>query len=65
MRIRLRVTSPGFYELVTLSKENDWQIVFEDLNTGWYVVDEIDAQGKVSYIADHGSEKDHGVNFGA
>lgn len=61
MRIRLRVTSPGFYELVTLSKENDWQIVFEDLNTGWYVVDEIDAQGKVSYIADHGSEKDHGV----
>lgn len=54
---RIHVSKPGFNEIFTLTKENEYHLVVRDLDEGLYVVDEMDHE-QVTYIVNGGSEVD-------
>lgn len=58
---RLHVSKPGYNEVVTLDESNDFCVLLEALEDGFYVLDELDEQGEVSYIINSGSETRYGI----
>lgn len=57
---RVHVSKANFNKVITLSKENNFKELLDDLDDGWYVVDELD-HDDVTYRINGGSEVDHGV----
>lgn len=58
---RLHVSKPGFNEVYTLDASNDFHVQLNALEDGFYVLDELDEQGEVSYIINSGSETRYGI----
>lgn len=58
---RVHISSPGYNKVVTLNQENKWTYTLQGLNSGMYVVDEIDSSNHVTYIVDNGSEVDRAI----
>lgn len=52
----IHVTKPGYNEMITLHEGNHWTYVVDNLESGLYVVDEVDDMYDVSYIIDEESE---------
>lgn len=57
---RVHISKPNFNQVITLSKANNFKERLENLEDGWYVVDELD-HDDVSYRINGGSEVDHGI----
>lgn len=55
------VSKPEFQTVVTLNKANNYCETLLDLQPGMYVVNELNAAGKVTYIVDDGSENDRAI----
>lgn len=58
---RIRVAKPGYEEIFTLNKENNWTYTVQHLANGLYEVEELDHREQVMYSVDHGSEVLHAV----
>ncbi len=58
---RLHVSRPGFNEMYTLDRNNQWSVTISGLNDGLYVLDEPDYADRVTYVINGGSEIQHGV----
>lgn len=58
---RVHVSKPGYNEIFTLNRENDWTLTVNHLASGLYVVDELDHGDQVSYIVDQGGEVAHAI----
>ncbi|MCI9293366.1 MAG: hypothetical protein HFF02_08750 [Erysipelotrichaceae bacterium] len=58
---QFHVSKPGFNEIYTLDAQNNWSTTIVHLENGNYVVSEMNAEGKVSYMINEGSETDFGI----
>ena len=58
---RLHVSKPGYNEVFTLDKSNDFKVNITQLADGFYVLDELDEKGEVSYVINGGSETRYGI----
>lgn len=58
---RLHVSKPGFNEVFTLDASNDFKVTITNLADGFYVLDELDEKGEVSYVINGGSETRYGI----
>lgn len=54
------VSKPGYEELVTLNRENQWTMTLSNLDAGNYVIQELE-EHSVSYIINDRSECDFGI----
>ncbi len=57
---RLHVSRPGFNEYYTLDQGNNWSVIINNLADGTYVLDEPDADQRVSYVVNGGTEVNNG-----
>ena len=60
-QVQVHVSKPGYNEVFTLNKENQWETVLNDLAAGDYVLSEVDAQDDVTWQIDGGYEVRYGV----
>lgn len=60
-QVRVHVSKPGYNEVFTLNKENEWTVEINDLAVGEYVLNEVDAQDDVTWQIDGGYEVRYGV----
>lgn len=58
---QLHVSKPGFNELYTLNSANDFTVSLSQLEDGFYVLDERNETGQVSYIINGGTETSYGI----
>ncbi len=58
---RFHMSRPGFNEVYTLNKENNWTQVVDYLEDGSYVLQEVDSPYEVSYVINGGSETNFGI----
>ncbi len=58
---RLHVSKPGFNEVFTLDQSNNFKVNITQLADGFYVLDELDEKGEVSYVINGGSETRYGI----
>ena len=52
----IHISRPGYNEVFTLNRENNWSLLVDALEDGVYVVDEVDDRYDVSYIVNGASE---------
>lgn len=60
-QVQVHVSKPGYNELFTLNRDNNWETIITDLENGDYVLNEIDAQDDVTWQIDDGYEVRYGV----
>lgn len=57
---RIHVSRPGFNQIITLDESNGYTHTLSNLDSGLYVIDELDHDG-MSYIIDGGSQVDQAI----
>lgn len=60
-QVQVHVSKPGYNEVFTLNRTNQWEVVIDDLDSGDYVLNEVDAQDTVTWQIDGGYEVRYGV----
>ncbi len=59
--VQVHVSKPGYNELFTLNRENNWEVTITDLANGEYVLNEINARDDVTWQIDGGYEVRYGI----
>ena len=57
----VHVSRPGYNEVFTLNRSNNWQIRILDLMDGQYILDELDSEDEVTWRINGGSEVRYAV----